>query len=105
MYCLLSLDFFRAAAFRCKTPFETALSKAEKALRSASKDSSFCLPCSIASTATRIRLRVNDRVERFRAALRFWPRRVLRLALMFLDDYSDATGTMLWIQNSARYEC
>ena len=67
----------RAAAFRCRTPLETARSRAETASLSAAPDASFCVPSAIASVAVFTRLRVNDRVDRFLEALRCWARCVL----------------------------
>ena len=62
-------DFFRAAVFRCKTPFVTALSSAETALRKTASSSALD-PLAITSDAALTRLRVNDRVDRFIDALR-----------------------------------
>ena len=56
---------------------ETALSSAEIALFREASDSSVFEPDSIASAAVLTRLRVNDRTDRFRAALRSCARKVL----------------------------
>lgn len=63
--------------FRWRTPFVTALSSAEIAPFSAESDSSVFEPSDIISAMVRTRLRVNDRVDRFRSALRFCARKVL----------------------------
>lgn len=70
LYCLVRRDFFRAAVFRCRTPLLTARSRAATAPLSAASDSSLLVASAMASVAAFTRLRVNDRVDRFLAALR-----------------------------------
>ena len=68
--CLVSRDFLRAAVLRCSTPLVTALSSAEIAPTRVLGDSSFATPSAMTSFAAFTRLRVKDRVDRFRSPLR-----------------------------------